>query len=603
MHVKKLFFGLAIVLCLLAWRQASPLYSSPQPQTPPHRSPIDVIVLPGGQRALSANHTADSVSLIDLNAGKVLAEQPCGHKPAAVACSRDGRWAAVSNLWSDSLTLLEVRNDTLRHTATVAVGHLPRGLVFSPEGDSLYVALSGAHEVVQLNLRTRAVVRRWPAPVEPRRLALTRDGKFLAAASARSAQVRCWDTVSGRLLWERAITDAFNLHGLTLSPDEKELITTHVHDRHHSIARPNIENSWALDSRLGRLSVKPDPDTEYWQIALDLRGRAIGDPCAVAFSARGDRLVVAAAGTHELLLLHAPAIPWGGGEPADFLDGRLAAHEGNFRRLPVGGRPLAVQFIADSSRAVVANYLLDTVQIVEVAGGKLVSTIPLGGPAQPGLARRGESIFYDARRSHHQWFSCNTCHPDGHTSGRTFDTQNDKSYGNPKLTPTLRGVSRTGPWTWHGWQDDLGQTVEKSLTDTLFGPPPSTDDVRALVAFLQTLDHPANPNLRPNGSRTDAAERGKALFEGKARCARCHQGEDYTSSKTYDVKLDGDGSPFDRWNPPSLRGAYDRGPYLHDASAETLEEVLGSFHSPEKLGGAALNPQERRDLIEFLKTL
>src|SRR5213593_1629863 len=69
----------------------------------PHRSPMDLSVLPGGALVLTANHTSDTVSLVDLEAGKVVAEQPCGRKPVAVACSRDGRLAAVSNLWSGTI--------------------------------------------------------------------------------------------------------------------------------------------------------------------------------------------------------------------------------------------------------------------------------------------------------------------------------------------------------------------------------------------------------------------------------------------------------------------------------------------------------------------
>jgi cytochrome c peroxidase len=447
------------------------------------------------------------------------------------------------------------------------------------------------------------VLRRWPASTEPRRLALTKDGRFLAAVSGRSAQVRCWDTQTGKQLWERTIVDAFNLHGLTFNPNDKELVTAHVHDRHHAITKQGIEAGWALDNRLSRLTVEPDATTEYWQVGLDTRGRAVGDPCAAAFSAKGDWLAVTAAGTHELLLFQNKAVPWSSGDPGDFLDVSLDLDNGKFRRVPLGGRPLAVQFVADSEHAVVANYLLDAVQLVDVKTGKLIRQIALGGPASPSLARQGEGIFYDAQRSHHQWFSCHTCHPDGHTSSRTFDTLNDGSYGNPKLTPTLRGVTKTGPWTWHGWQSDLGQAVEKSLTDTLFGPKPSAGDVKAILAFLETLDHPPNPHRRPGGSLGKAAQRGEGIFRGKGRCIRCHQGEHYTSAKNYDVKIEADGSPFDLWNPPSLRGVSDRGPYLHDGRAETLDEVLRADHAPEKIGGQALTPEERHDLIEFLKSL
>jgi DNA-binding beta-propeller fold protein YncE len=568
-------------------------------------SPIDLAIVPGGRLALTANHTADSVSLVDLDAARVLAELPCGRKPAGVACSPDGRRAAVSNLWSGTLTLLEMRGPTLHAAGTVAVGAAPRGLVFAPDGDSIYVALAGAGEVVQVGWQGRQIVRRWPAAGEPRRLALTTDGRYLAAASARSAQVRCWDTQTGKPLWEHTITDAFTLHGLAFSPDGKELVATHCHDRHHAISASNIREGWAIDNRLTRLTREPDQDTEYWQIALDVRNKAVADPCAAAFSAGGDWLAITASGTHELVVLQAKAIPWSPGEPGDFLDASLERDDGKCRRVPLGGRPLAVQFAGTGTRAVVANYLLDAVQIVDVRSGTLVRQIPLGthGQAMLPVERRGEAIFYDATRSIHQWFSCHTCHPDGHTSGRAFDTLNDDSYGNPKLTPSLRGVSHTGPWTWHGWQKDLGKAVEKSMTDTLFGPRPSADDVAAVLAFLKTLDHPPNPNRGPGGALSVASERGQVLFRGKAGCVRCHHGEHYTSPRTFDVGLDADGSPFAGWNPPSLRDVYDRGPYLHDGRADSLDELLRLHHRPEKLGGQALTPAERHDLVEFLRAL
>lgn len=601
--MKKPWLGLLFSLLALCPGAQKQLRSTPPSRPGPHRSPLDLVLLPGGQHALTANHTSDSLSLVDLSQGKVLAEQPCGHKPAAVACSADGRQAAVSNLWSGTLSLFRIQDANLVPLATVPVGAQPRGLVFSRDGKSLYVALAGSDEVIQLDGPTRQIVKRWSAPREPRRLALSPDGQALVAVSSRSAQVYCWDTKSGKLLWERQLLDGFNLHGLTFSPDGKEVLIPHSHDRTRAISKRNIEEGWAIDNRLSRLTRSPEEQIPYWQIALDSRGEAVGDPCAVAFSAAGDWLAVAAGGTQELVILQAAALPWSPGEPGDLLESSLAVDETKFRRVALGGRPVAVQFRETGNQVAVANYLRDAIQLVDVRAGKLLQTIPLGGPAPVELSRHGEAIFYDAKRSHHQWFSCHTCHPDGHTSSRTFDTLNDDSDGNPKLTPTLRGVTQTGPWTWHGWQTDLGQAVERSLTQTLFGPQPRPHDVQAVLAYLKTLDHPPNLHRQPDGSLSAAARRGQELFVGKARCVRCHQGETYTSSKNYDVKLGSDGSPFELWNPPSLRGLLDRGPYLHDGRAETLDEVLRSSHAPEKLGGAALSAPERQDLLEFLKSL
>src|SRR5262249_805579 len=278
---------------------------------------------------------------------------------------------------------------------------------------------------------------------------------------------------------------------------------------------------------------------------------------------------------------------WTGGDPGDLIEDSLLNGEHKMRRIPLGGRPLTV-IPMGSSRLAVSNYLLDAVQIVDAESGKIIPSIPLGAADKLLPARLGESLFYDATRSHNQWFSCHTCHTDGHTCGLTFDTLNDDSYGNPKLTPTLRNVTKTGPWTWHGWQKDLGAAVKKSLTETMFGPEPTAEETKAMVAFLPTLHHPPNPN-----KASDASKRGEVLFRGKASCIRCHKGEHYTSEGLYDVGLEPDGSPYPTWNPPSLRGVWDRGPFLHDGRAPTLDAVLRKHHAPEKLGGGALTDNER----------
>lgn len=568
----------------------------------PHRSPVDVALLPCGRLALTANHTADSLSLVDLLAGKVLAELPCGRKPVAVACSPDGRRAAVSNLWSGTLSLFDVEGKTIKPSGVVSVGVQPRGLVFSAKGQ-VYLALAGSDEIAVFDWERRRIVRRWPAPREPRHLALSSDGRFLAAASSRSAQVRLWDAESGKLVWTRKCEDAFNLRSLAFTPDGKAVLCAHVVKRSFPVSRENIDKGWVTDSRLTRLPLDARAVPPLEQIALDKHGQAVGDPHGVAFDPSGRYLIVTAGGTHEMLVFEAAALPWTGGDPGDFLDDIFTKNDGKLRRLPLEGRPLALAFLPESQQAVVANYLGDALQIVDVRAGRIVRTIPLGGPQHPALVRQGEALFYDARRSHNQWFSCNTCHVDGHTCGLTFDTLNDDSYGNAKLTPSLHGVARTPPWTWHGWQKDLGAAVEKSYTQTMFGPKPSAEEVRAVVAFLETLEHPPNPHRTTDNEMSDAVKRGQDLFVGAARCSRCHAPPEYTSPNNYDVKREDDGSPYRRWNPPSLRGLWHRGPYLHDGSAATLDELLQDAHAPEKLGGHALTAPERRDLIAFLLSL
>ncbi|HMF14981.1 MAG TPA: hypothetical protein VKE94_21845 [Gemmataceae bacterium] len=559
-----------------------------------HRSPIDIALLPDG-RALTANHTSDSVSLVNLETGKVLAEVSCDRKPSAVACSLDGKRAAVSNLWSGTVCLFHVERSSLQPAGRIAVGSLPRGIVFSPDGATLHVAV--ADEVVRCNWNEKKVTLRLPASREPRYLAMSPDGRWLAAASSRSATIYCWNARTGQQHWRKKIEDAFNLRGLAFAPDGKAVVCAHGIRRSFPVSRENIERGWVIDSRLTLLPLDPSVQPPLEQIALDVHGRAVGDPHGLAFTDDARCLAVTAAGSHELRLLDADRVPWTGGDPGDLIDDALTRGKHRMRRIPLAGRPITVVPMG-GSRLAVTNYLLDAVQIVDTEAVKLIRSVPLGSPAKLSPARHGESLFYDAMRSHDQWFSCHTCHTDGHTCGLTFDTLNDDSYGNPKLTPTLRNVTRTGPWTWHGWQKDLGAAVKKSLIETMFGPEPTTEETKAIIAFLGTLDHPPNPN-KPS----DESKRGEALFRGKASCLRCHKGQHFTSEGLYDVGLEPDGSPYRTWNPPSLRGVWDRSPFLHDGRAPTLDTLLRKYHVPEKLGGELLTDEERRELIAFLRSL
>jgi len=601
-----MFIRFTFFSCLLLVLGGGLLFAEPVSQQS-DRSPISLAVSPDGQFIATANHTSSSVSLIHVETGRVVSELNCGRGPADILWVADQ--LIVSLQHEDAVVFLSTNQDKLRVENKIIVGDAPRGLAAwkgaSGRIEKVFVASSGFDRIEVLDLQTQNVTHLISVGGEPRMLAVSPNQKWLVTCCSIPGEVFVHDASTFQLISKRTIfDDAFNLGRPTISPDSLTVFLSSSINRTFPIDDLNIEKGWAIDNRLTKL---PLPQGEYWeqkQMGLDVRGDAVGDPMAVKISQNGKTLVVACGGTHELLILNRSKILWPAADPGDFLPDALRDNEDDFRRVELGGRPTDIEFVTPTQVAV-SNYLLNSVQIVEITSGKILKTIYLGGPAEPSLARQGEMIFYDADRSFDSWFSCQTCHTDGHTSGQTFDTLNDGNYDTFKLTPTLRGVMKTGPWTWHGWQTDLPAAVRKSMQATLSSPKPVSDhDVEALLAYFKSLKIPESPHRTANKELTKSAVRGQTLFLGKAGCADCHRkSQNYTSPSTYSVGLESNRYFFPEFNPPSLNGLHTRRRFLHDGRASSLQEVLTRYHRSEKLTGRELTEPERRDLIDFLMSL
>jgi len=112
---------------------------------------------------------------------------------------------------------------------------------------------------------------------------------------------------------------------------------------------------------------------------------------------------------------------------------------------------------------------------------------------------------------------------------------------------------------------------------------------------------PVSPFLNADGSMSEAAARGKTVFEGKAQCSTCHPAPLYTNLQTFDNGVGIGGLAPD--NVASLRGIWSSAPYLWNTSAPTLKDVIVNNPGDKHGTTSGLTPQEIDDLVEFLKTL
>ncbi len=580
----------------------SAIFLSASSADEPDRSPVDLVLGPAGDWLVTVNQTSDSLSLVRTSDGKVLDEEPVGDHPIAIALAPDGKTLLVSNHHSGEVAWLEAVDDRLAVGGSIDVGFQPHGIAITADQSTAYVACTASAEIAVVDLARRVVTARIPVGRWPRHLALSPDGSRLAVGTSGDRGLTVVDTKSQKELFREQFV-GLNIGHLAASKDGKYVYFPWMVYRNNPISPGNIRLGWVLASRIARL--KLDGPARREAMSLDPQGKAIADVHGLALTSDESKLVVSASGTHELLVYRTEGLPLKDFGGSDHIDSALLADSERFYRIELGGRPMGLRIAADDRTAYVANYLDNSVQVVDLVDRKVARTIPLGGPSEPSLARRGEAIFLDGRRSLDQWYSCHTCHYDGGTNSVPTDTTNDGSAFTFKTVLDLHHLSETGPWTWHGWQTDLRSGMRKSLTETMLGPQPTEDDVDAILAYFQTLTSPPNPFRNEDGSLTAAAQRGKTIFESeRAGCATCHTGPHFTDGEVHDVGLGSRGDRYKGFNTPTLRNVFSRVKLLHDARVDSLEALLTGPHAPEKVAGTGgLSEAEVKDLVEYLKSL
>jgi hypothetical protein len=134
-----------------------------------------------------------------------------------------------------------------------------------------------------------------------------------------------------------------------------------------------------------------------------------------------------------------------------------------------------------------------------------------------------------------------------------------------------------------------------------------TAKLPALHVFQLALAAPPAPDGSFDG---EAARRGRQLFESQARCATCHVPPIYTEPgwnmhTAEEIGIDdfqAKRSPDERYRTAPLRGlwTHQRGGFYHDGRFATLGEVVDHY---DQLFALGLNPGQKRDLVEYLKSL
>jgi YVTN family beta-propeller protein len=555
------------------------------------RQPVALVLTEDGKRLFVANQHSGTVSCIDTAVKQVTAEMKVGDKLSDLAMHGSSHLLAIDQGANQLLVLIRVgmRCDVSQR---LDVSPAPATVQVSADGARCYVASLWSRRVsfVELaagqepgrepNARVKKVI---DLPFAPRNQLLVDGDMKLIVADAFGGRLAVLDTARGEVDSIRTLP-AHNIRALKLNGKGDRVLITH--QILNGLAQTTFEDvHWGnvITNNLRSLVladlVEPGADLlagSYVQYLGDV-GRAAGDPSGLALGT-GDELVIGLSGVGEVAI------------------GR--DQETGLRRLSVGRRPTALVTSPDRRRAYAANTFSDSISVIDLVNKKIEAEIPLGAQPELTTSERGERLFYDARLTHDGWFSCHSCHSDGHTNGLLNDNLGDGSFGAPKRVLSLLGVKDTGPWAWNGGMPELERQVRKSIETTMHGNKPADEQVQALTAYLKTL--PAPPSLARLRGRVDepAVRRGQNVFQEQG-CNRCHTPPFYTSSNVYDVGLvDEVGNTH--FNPPSLRGVSQGGPYFHDGRALTLEDIFTHHHHQVR---KTLDRAHLQDLLDFLGSL
>ncbi|HEV8217442.1 MAG TPA: hypothetical protein VGP95_16450 [Gemmatimonadaceae bacterium] len=157
----------------------------------------------------------------------------------------------------------------------------------------------------------------------------------------------------------------------------------------------------------------------------------------------------------------------------------------------------------------------------------------------------------------------------------------------------------------HGHFVDPRIGVDKNNPPDLVSP-----KLAALRTYQFSLE---TPKARPGTFDADAARRGRAVFNGVAKCNSCHtgsaltdvnQGVLHTPAEVGQDAAYAERSATKKYRTTPLRGLWNapqlQGPYFHDGKAKTLEAVVDHYI---KLKGLQLTARQKADLVEYLKSL
>ena len=523
------------------------------------------------------NQTTTTTAKDDVSGPTVTVPGGPYYSPSAVAVSEDGKWLYVGgatdekiyqystadntlktyydvNAPVNGLTVsggkiyatvgklggkLVVLSSDLKEEGSVVLGHTPVDTVI--KGNTAYVANRFSCTVSVVDLSSMKETKEISVSREPMALELVGNKVYAAChlpednavAGSVSPRITVIDTAKNEATGSITLCNgAANVKDIVASPDGKTLYVSHSIAR-YTYPTTQLDAGWIYTN--GVSVIDTTKDKASYAFLLDELELGAGNPWGLAINESGNTLYVAISGSGELMKVNLTNLKkqvdrvgttTGTVASLDDIVNYIPFAANCKERIDLGGEGVR-SIVLSGDTLYCGQYFSGDIAAVDVSSSKM-SVIDTFGPGEQPKAdtiRLGEALWYDSTICYQNWQSCASCHPDGRADGYNWDNLND-GVGVSKQAKSMLYSLRTPPVMVTGIRPDGETAIAAGLKYICFNAD-TKGIIENIEAYLLAMLPEQSPYLNDDGTLTESATRGKALFE-EYGCVTCHPAPLYT---------------------------------------------------------------------------
>jgi len=180
---------------------------------------LQEIPLPAGAKIETPN---SKLYLVHPEHGHVMSTIPVAGWTHHEAITPDGRYIISTHPTRGQVSVVDLQANRVVHT--VKTGPAPNYTVITPDGNTAYVSNSGNGTISEIDLSKWQVTRTLHGGPSPEHLVLSRDGKTIYAANPRAGTIAAVSVASGQVV--RSYMIGKGLHGLDMGDDGATLFAS-----------------------------------------------------------------------------------------------------------------------------------------------------------------------------------------------------------------------------------------------------------------------------------------------------------------------------------------------------------------------------------------